>query len=271
MDNYEKLKQASKALKDKAPTDSVSRDIVEATLGRMYSSSRRHHRAAELFFAFNPSRIAAAACIAVLLLVSIFFVASRFDPASTAWASVHRNTTRVNFVSFYKFEFANSACIDNEQGWYKDGVVYTCSRENTYSRDDGSTKITYSADLSQKSTGKSEFPEINNLNQYRDFFDLLTLGFLRYNSDDIDTAVPVTCGEDFLVYEFRASDVYKDMFERIKITVGRNSRLPLMLKIIEDSACDKYLLYIFDYTQRDLPDETGFMISANPPAGRKSQ
>ncbi|AQQ72024.1 hypothetical protein SMSP2_02403 [Limihaloglobus sulfuriphilus] len=271
MDNYDKLKQASKALKDKTPTEPLSRDIVETALGKMYSSSRWYHRTVELFFSCNPSKIAAAACIAVLMLAGLFFAASRFDPASTAWASVQQNTTKVNFVSFYKFEFDNSVCIDNEQGWYKDGIVYTRSPEKGFSRDDGQLKMTYNEDFSQKSISESEFPEIDNLNQYRDFFDLLTKGFLRYKADDIDAAVPVNCGDDFLIYQFQASKTYQDMFEQINITVGRNSRLPLMLKITEDSARDKYLLYIFDYTQTAIPGESGFMSSMNRPADKKIQ
>jgi hypothetical protein len=86
--------------------------------------------------------------------------------------------------------------------------------------------------------------------KYRDFFEAITEGHISLDSPQFRDRTPVSLGTDFLIYDFDPpGDV--DWIDKISVTVGRNSLLPMQIKTHYKTKvwyCISDLL-IFDYEE----------------------
>ncbi|MCX5634604.1 MAG: hypothetical protein NTW55_02000 [Planctomycetota bacterium] len=254
MDDFEILNKSIEDLKKRVADKKVDSIVVEETINMMYTTSKRRHRIAETFFSFNPVGRGIAAGIAILFVFGAVFVSRHVDFSSTVWAEVQSNIDKVNYSRFVELEFANNLCVSSRHGWYYKGKVFTIEHRGQMTKDDGNTKLTYTKDGLAVSTEKSEFSCITTKDIYSNFFNLITLGILKYTEKNISESIPVEYGDDFMTYTFGIPE-NSDGIERVDITVGRRSKLPIVLKVYEKSLKDRYTMYIFEYGPEDVPED----------------
>jgi hypothetical protein len=236
--NDDILNRAVDALK-KRPTSELPEDILKQTAFRLKAAQTRGH----WWLIFKPSLAAAMVLIAASAL--IYFFVTNFNSGSVAWADVQHCIGRITFAHCY-----NTRSSDTE-AWYIDGVLYLMEK-GEISKDDGKTKYVYDSAGRQVSFSPSDFGGM--LGQNTSPFVLLTQGVFEYDSNDVNSKVPVYIGEDLLVYKFDAPKSMKSWAKGVVITAGRQSKLPVYMKIIPWDSNRQADIFIFDYEKQELPE-----------------
>jgi len=236
--NDDILNKAIDALKSR-PTSELPDDALKQAAFRLKAAQNRH----SLLSVFKPSLAAAVVLIAASAL--IYFFVMNFNAGSVAWADVQNCIGRITFAHCY-----NTRSSDTE-AWYIDGVLYLMEKDEI-SKDDGKTKYVYNSAGEQMSYSPSNLGEI--LGQNTSPFVLLTQGVFEYDSNDVNSKTPVYIGEDLLVYKFDAPKSMKNWAKGVVITAGRQSKLPVYIKIIPIDSNRSADIFIFDYEKQELPE-----------------
>lgn len=199
---------------------------------------------------------------AVVIVVAIWFGATLVggpDLAKTAWADVTSRVAQVDYVHFlFTPEPRYHRTVRPYEGWYSHGKVVTRSWLGNVTYDDGQT----CQGFDRHNIGGPKAPsEMKG----RTFFAWISKGLLAEDNEQFSKQVPASVGDDFLVYEFDPPDKDTGVVERISVTVGRYSLLPVQVKTWHkydadtgegmDDIKDGYTLFIFDYAGPDKPAE----------------
>jgi len=245
----EKLAQAI------SPDETLIENVMNRIDTKSISESERIEKLSTKFtarrFIMNRfTRFAAAAMIIIAVICGLNFIGGP-DMAKVAWANVTKCVDQVDFVHFYELKFRKNRINNSLEGWLANGKVLAKKDDGTTFYDDGKTETVIDRHGEQIRKGPSDLGNIKGLK----FFEKITQGLMQYENEDMLKQVPSHVGDDFLVYRFDPPERMKEWVESVAITVGRNSLLPVQMKIRRKDQADAYDLYIFDYESPERPAE----------------
>lgn len=204
----------------------------------------------------RATKLAAAAVIIVATMISISQFGGFFDGSSVAWATITRRLNDVDHVHFYEVQSNENSFPSVREGWYAHGKIRSrsCGGYSSYgayqSFDNGKTYMVF--DRHNNVTVVAE----SVLDRYKTFFEAITEGILSFDFSQFSNKTPALVSSDFLIYDFDPPGE-SDWIEKISITVGRNSLMPLQIKTyykVEKWYCVSDLL-LFDYEEPKKPVE----------------
>ena len=235
-----------------AKTDNaVLGDVLEAfEKSKVKKTSATEQNIWRIIMKSKITKLAAAAVIIVAVILGLNITGGP-DMASVAWANVTTNAKQVDYVHFYELKFRKNRINNSLEGWLANGKVLAKKDDGTTFYDDGKTETVIDRHGEQIRKGPSDLGNIKGLK----FFEKITQGLMQYENEDILKQVPSHVGDDFLIYRFGPPERMKEWVESVSITVGRNSLLPVQMKIYRKDQLDAYDLYIFDYEASEKPTE----------------
>ncbi len=202
------------------------------------------------------TKLAAAAVIIIAVILGINYFGGSPDGASVAWANITRRLNDVDHVHFYEVQSNENSFPSVREGWYAHGKIRSrsCGGYSSYgayqSFDNGKTYMVF--DRHNNVTVVAE----SVLDRYKTFFEAITEGILSFDFSQFSNKTPALVSSDFLIYDFDPPGE-SDWIEKISITVGRNSLMPLQIKTyykVEKWYCVSDLL-LFDYEEPEKPVE----------------
>ncbi len=200
------------------------------------------------------TRLAAAAVIITAVLAGINYFGGSIDGAGVAWADVATRAAQVNYVHFYHLDCYDDGFTSSYEGWYAHGKCFGRGRDHT-SYDDGEMLQGFD----RHNTRCFKLPSM--LGRGQSFLELASRGLLSENNEQFDKQIPVSVGDDFLLYKFDPPEEDSNWIESISVMVGRNSLLPVQIKIYykyqegNGGTKKRYLLAILDYEAPEKPAE----------------
>ena len=197
---------------------------------------------------FRPIQIPIGICLLAVFLV--IFNVWNFSPsgAGIAWAEVGRKMQTIQDVQFYEFDFRNGAPTDFIKGNYSRGKIERLNSDGSRSIDDGRKCVFTTSDgVFLRETG-SEFKNMTDVENMNNLFEVLTKGILQYRQGQLDEQKPTEIADDFLIYHFSPSAAFEPLLESIFITVGKNSLLPVQMKLFYKNNPQRYDIYFFEYS-----------------------
>jgi len=249
-------KDIEKILKN-APHQNASRELKNSLLNQIPAKTGQSQGQFGVAVAsrYRASRFWRYGVAAVFILgfsagLSVFGI---FDGGSAAWADVTSQVQQVDYVHFYRLEFRNGRVDSGQDGWYANGKIGMMYHDGFTSLDDGAARKVYSDLDKVVHSEESWIGNVRGMEQRGGIFQMLTQGVFEYDSDQINKQKPVHVGRDFAVYRFGPPNRNSQWIEEVTITVGRNSLLPVQMKIDLTEFEDAYDMYIFDYENRDMP------------------
>ncbi len=196
------------------------------------------------------SRLTKLAAAAVIVLGLYFGLNSLGGPdmAGVVWGDVVTYIDDVDYVHMYIIKSRGNDFFGHAEAWHAHGKTVIRGPEGGVTYDDG--WISHGFDWRGMLTVRK--PSI--LADGQSFLAFFGGGFLSDKDRQFNEQIPTSVGDDFLIYTFDPPPGSK-WFEStsITITVGRNSLLPIQMKIhIQDAGYD---LFIFDYEAPEKPPE----------------
>ena len=225
---------------DDEPTQ-THRDKLEKQLLTVLNSKRpRHQFDWRSIMQSKITKLAAAAVIIVAVIIGINQFGGSIDAASVAWASVTKHIAQTDYVHVYYFKSRGDVFKRHFEAWYKEGRIVTRGDDGYMVYDDGQTEQGFTKD------GKRTSQQRSKLANGQTFFEVFTAGLLSDKNQQLSRQIPANVGDDFLIYEFNELPIDDgEWIESVSITVGKNSLLPVQMKIYEEDGC--YDMIIFDY------------------------
>ena len=201
------------------------------------------------------TKLAAAAVIIIGVLIGMNQFGGSIDGSSVAWANVGEHIAQVDYVHVYYLKCRDNVLKSDFEAWYDHGKMVM--QKGGMSYDDGRTLQSF--DEHKRRVGK----EPSFFAKGQTFFEVFTVGLLSEKNEQFNQQMPANVGDDFLIYEFDPP-VDGDFLESVFITVGKNSLLPIQMKIYHKDG--DYDMIMFDYEALEkLPDffEPPTVSSAN--------
>jgi hypothetical protein len=205
-------------------------------------------------------KLAAAAAIIIATLIGIHHFSGSINPASVAWGDVVRRTAHVDYVHVYYFKSRGNDLGRYFEAWYAHGKMVIRGNRGEMTYDDGQTSQGFDENAKLTVKKPSMFAE------GKTFLELFTGGLLSDKNEQLSTQTPTDVGDDFLIYEFDASPDESDFIKGIFITVGKNSLLPIQVKVYHKDS--DYDLIMFDYEAPQKPAEFFEPPTIDAPNGR---
>jgi len=195
------------------------------------------------------TKLAAAAVIITSVLLGTKFVGGP-DVANVAWADVIRQTAQVEYVHVYWLKSRGDTLFRQFEAWYAHGKLVRRGDKGGMTYDDGQTQQIFDEYGNRVGKRPSLFAE------GKTFFELFSGGLLSDENEQLSQLTPINVGDDFLIYEFAPPPFFNhsEYLERISVTVGKNSLLPVQMKLFEKDSAD-YDLAMFDYEAPKKPPE----------------
>jgi len=191
------------------------------------------------------TKLAAAAVIIIAISFGIKLVGGP-DTANVAWGNVISRFAKVDYVHMYIVKSRGSNFFGHGEAWHAHGKTVISGNDGSVTYDDG--RILQNFDKRGMLTVRK--PSI--LADGQSIFEYFSGGFLSDMGQQLNELIPTSVGDDFLIYTFNPPQGSK-WLETTSITVGRNSLLPIQVKIyVED---EDYDLFIFDYEAPEKPPE----------------
>jgi len=196
------------------------------------------------------TKLAAAAVIIFAVLVGIHQFSGSINVASVAWAEVTSRFAKVDYVHVYWLKNRGDDFFRQFEAWYAHGKLVMRGDKGGMTYDDGQTQQTFNEQGRRVGKRPSLFAE------GKTFLELFTAGLLSDKNEKLSQQMPTNVGDDFLIYEVDPPPDWdhSDDLESIAITVGKNSLLPVQMKIFEKDSED-YDLAMFDYEAAEKPPE----------------
>ncbi len=250
-DNIEKLLKNINIDTNAKTDNAVLGDVIEAfEKSKNKKTSATEQNIWRIIMKSNITKLAATAVIIVAVILGLNITGGP-DIASVTWANVTTNAKQVDYVHFYELKFRKNRINNSLEGWLANGKVLAKKDNGTTFYDDGKTETVIDTHGEQIRKGPSDLGNIKGLK----FFEKITQGLMQYENEDILKQVPSHVGDDFFIYRFGPPERMKEWVESVSITVGRNSLLPVQMKIYRKDQSDAYDLYIFDYEASEKPTE----------------
>ncbi len=202
------------------------------------------------------TKLAAAAVIIITVMLGINYIGGSPDGASVGWANITRRLNDVDHVHFYEVTSNENSFPSVSEGWYAHGKLRSrsCGGYGSYgayqSFDNGKTYKIFDRHNNVTVVAKSR------LDKRKTFFEAITEGILSFVFSQFNNKKPTLVSSDFLIYNFDPPEKF-DWIEKISVTVGRNSLMPIQIKTyykIEKWYCVSDLL-LFDYEEPEKPVE----------------
>ena len=195
------------------------------------------------------TKLAAAAVIIIAVLFGLKFTGGP-DVANVAWGDVIRQTAQVDYVHVYWLKSRGDDFFRQFEAWYAHGKLVRRGDKGGMTYDDGQTQQTF--DEEGRRTGK----EPSLFAEGKTFFELFSADLLSDKNEQLSQQMPTNVGDDFLIYEVDPPSDWNgsEWLENISVTVGKNSLLPVQMKIFEKDS-DDYDLVMFDYEASEKPPE----------------
>lgn len=195
------------------------------------------------------TKIAAAAVIIVAVLFGLKFTGGP-DVANVAWGEVIRQTAQVDYVHVYWLKSRGDDFFRQFEAWYAHGKLVRRGDKGGMTYDDGQTQQSFDEQGRRVGKKPSLFAE------GKTFFELFSAGLLSDKNEQLSRQMPTNVGDDFLIYEVDPPPDWdgSEWLENISVTVGKNSLLPVQMKIFEKDS-DDYDLVMFDYEASEKPPE----------------
>jgi hypothetical protein len=187
------------------------------------------------------TKFAAAAVIIIAILFGLKFAGGP-DVANVAWGEVIRQTAQVDYVHIYWLKSRGDDFFRQFEAWYAHGKLVRRGDKGGMTYDDGQTQQIF--DEQGRRVGK----EPSLFAEGKTFFELFTASLLSDENEQLSRQMPTNVGDDFLIYEVDPPPDWNgsEWLENISVTVGKNSLLPVQMKIFEKDS-DDYDLVMFDY------------------------
>lgn len=244
--------------------DELSTQALEAELRQMPTpqpSAKLKARLLDDIPSANPTprltyrlpmiRTAAAAAILMVVVGLFVWLTLGNGGASVAWGSVTQRIKQVDYVHFYEIKRRQNGLKISVEGWSSQGTVVGIKSDGTKYVDNGNILTVFDRDGFQIRQDPSKIVEITGHN----FFEKMVLGWLDLDKEQFLANTPIHVGEDFLVYKLDPAERIQRWAESVSITVGRNSLLPIQIKVYRKDQENAYDLYIFDYEAPEKPAE----------------
>ncbi len=173
---------------------------------------------------------------------------------SVAWGEIVRRIADIEYLHYYEVTNSKDGFPSIREGWYSGGKLRSrsCGGYNSYgayqSFDDGTTWSVFDRHNSVTCVGESSIARYDNI------FEAMTDGVLSSNYSQFQNKTPSLIGTDFLIYYFELP-AEADWIEKISVTVGRNSLIPIQIKTYfkaEQWYSISHLL-LFDYEESPKP------------------
>lgn len=203
------------------------------------------------------TRLAMAAAILIAVLITGYQFGGGIDGANVVWGKVAQRINDVDYLHWYQVTnpIGENTFPSIREGWYANGKMRTvsCGGFSSYGAyqeiDDGEKLLCFDRHNNVTVVANS------SLAGYEGFFEALqsemSLDFSQFGNK-----TPASVGSDFLIYDFDPPEG-ADWIGKISITVGRNSLMPIQIKMYYKtekwySASD---LILFDYEEQAKPPE----------------
>ncbi len=227
----------------------ISSEMDERTLKDAVSEYGKSIKSKPALAAMNMGRItkfvaAAAIFIAVVLGASLI---DGPDVAGVVWGNVVTHIGDVDYVHMYYFKSRGNDFFRQFEGWHAHGKTVLCGDNGDATYDDGGISQRFNTHGMLTDRGPSVFPDGQT------FLELFSIGLLSDKNQQFNEQTPARVGDDFLIYTFDPRPSESDWMEGIVITVGRNSLLPIQMKVCHKDG--DYDLLIFDYEAPEKPAE----------------
>jgi len=166
-----------------------------------------------------------------------------------AWAEVVRHIDGVDHLHFYSISTEPNGYSSIREGWYAHGKIRTSQYDAEQTIDNGRIWVVMDEHNNVIKKGKS------NLTKYENIFDALTKDMMTYQFTQFEDKTPVSVGSDFLIYEFVPPGDMADKIDKISVTVGRNSLMPIQIKTYyKYEKWSMNHLLVFDYEAPQKPE-----------------
>ncbi len=200
-------------------------------------------------------KLAAAAAIIVAVYLGALQFGVQVDSSNVAWGQIVSRISDVDYLHFYQVETPkreNSLPMIRE-GWYANGKMRTISGGygGYQSFDDGKTWRLFDRHNNMTGLGKSFLARHSNI------FEEFTDGVLPFDISQYRDQNPVSVGSDFLIYDFVPEGEESEWIEKISVTVGRNSLMPIQIKTYYKTQVwfSASNLILFDYEEPPKPED----------------
>ncbi|MFC1676975.1 hypothetical protein ACFL3G_07930 [Planctomycetota bacterium] len=212
------------------------------------------------------TKLTTAAVIVIAVMIGINHLGGSIDGATVAWGDVVTRVDRLDYVHVYWLKSRGNNFIRHSELWYDHGKLVTCGNKGEMIYDDGQIEQGFNEQGRRTTKGPSIFANGQT------FLELVSAGLLSDDNEQLNQQIPDNVGDDFLVYEFDPpkEHPHSDDIESVSITVGRNSLLPVQMKIYEKDSND-YDLVMFDYEAAEKPAEFFEPPTVDMPNGGKSE
>jgi len=190
-------------------------------------------------------KLAAAAVIIIAVLFGLKFIGGP-DVANTAWAEVRSRFAQIDYVHIYIVKSRGDDFFGHGEAWHAHGKTIVHGNDGSITYDDG-RMVQY---FDKRGMLTVRRPSIFADGQ--SFLEYLSGGFLSDENWQLREQIPTRVSDDFLIYTFDPPPG-SDWLDTTSITVGRNSLLPIQVKIYVDD--EDYDLFIFDYEAPEKPPE----------------
>jgi hypothetical protein len=194
------------------------------------------------------TKIAAAAVIIIVVLSGVKFSGGP-DMAKVALGEVTSRFAQVDYVHVYWLKSRGDTLFRQFEAWYAHGKLVMRGKGGI-SYDDGQIRQSFDEQGRRVAKEPSFFAEGHT------FVEVVTADLLSDKNEQLSRQVPINVGDDFLIYKFDPPPDRDESkwLESIVIMVGKNSLLPVQMKIYEKDS-DDYDLVMFDYEAAEKAPE----------------
>ena len=196
-------------------------------------------------------KLVAAAVLIIIISIGINQLSGPINLTSLAWGQIVRNISDINYLHYYEVSNSEDGFPSIREGWYSGRKFksVTCGGYSSYGAyqiiDDGETLKYFDRHNNITVLMSSKIQKFGNI------FEVLTDGTLSYVYSQFDDKTPTLVGEDFLIYDFEPPAQQSEWIDKISVTVGRNSLIPLQIKTYYKTELWYSIsdLLIFDYEE----------------------
>jgi len=169
------------------------------------------------------TKLAAAAMIIIAVMLGIHYFCGSIDGVTVAWATITKRIGQINYAHFYQLESDKDGFRAACEGWFAHGKVLSCGDSGYIYYDDGEILQGFDLHKTRTVVHRSE------LAGGRTFFEAVSRGLLSPGNKQFGQQVPVSVGDDFLIYKFGPPKEDADWIDSMSVTVGKNSFLPVQI------------------------------------------
>lgn len=199
-------------------------------------------------------KLAAAALIIIAISIGMNQLSGPINFTSVAWGQIVRNIGDIDYFHYYEINNLKDDLPSFKEGWYSNGKLRSRSYNDqgqSQSFDNGTMLRLFDKHNNITFVGQS------NIGKYNNIFEAMISDLLSFNYKQFQDKTPSITGEDFLIYEFEPSGEEADWIEKISVTVGKNSLIPIQIKTYYKTEVWYSIsqLLIFDYEEPQKEDK----------------